>query len=51
MSEWKCRNCNPTLQHMGVPNHRAMHRRRKDGPVVMESETSRFRYDFREPTR
>lgn len=33
---------------MGVPNHRAMHRRRKDGPVVMESETHIFRYDYRD---
>jgi hypothetical protein len=33
---------------MGVPNHRAMHRQRKDGPVVMESPTHRYSYDFRD---
>jgi hypothetical protein len=49
MSVWVCLFCEgKKVRHMGVPNHRAMHRRRKDGPVVMESPTHRYRYDFRE---
>lgn len=48
MALWRCRNCVQTMQHMGVPSHRAMHRRRKDGPVVMESATRPYRYDFRD---
>lgn len=49
MSVWTCRTCGGRkMQHMGVPNHRAMHRRRKDGPVVMDSETARYTYDYRE---
>jgi hypothetical protein len=53
VSVWICHTCKgKRMQHMGVPAHRAMHKRRKDGPVVMDSETHRHRYDYRsEETR
>lgn len=50
MAIWLCITCRRTLQHMGVPNRRAMHRRRKDGPVLMMNGAGgEYRYDYRDP--
>lgn len=48
MSTWYCHQCKRSMEHMGVPNHRAMHRRRKDGPFKMSSETHIYQYDYRD---
>ncbi len=47
-TQWWCTWCKRSINSFGVPNHRAMHRRRKDGPVVFETRTHRITYDYRE---
>lgn len=44
MSVWYCCSCEKSLNHMGVPRHRKMHRDRGDTVLVMESEKYRYTY-------
>lgn len=43
MSTWYCHLCKRSMEHMGVPNHRAMHKRRGD---VFEMSSERYRYSY-----